>query len=239
MSEPVSRPSVAKTLFLGILLPMRHLRLDRASHAGPAYFFRAFGLWCVLPMLLLHGYALIAADQNPSMWDFGDFNPNTILRGMPFQLLTGFVTVGLFAAALRAGLGTVGLPTRAATDSKTFAAINARVRLVGWYLGTALVSLVGWWFAISVFLISIQGMRDTVEDTTPIVMIILGIAALRVVVGGALSNLQEPDLVPETGVILRACFGCVLGIVYWFALMIPAGYVMRLILRPLILASIG
>lgn len=229
-------PPTWQTLFMGIVMPMRFLRIDGASRPGPTHFLRAFGLYCLLPMVLLHLYAISAEQADPEAWSFQDFNPKTVVYAMPFQLLTGALALAILAPCMRAAIRMLGLPS-INLEKKPYRAAQENLLKVGWYVGTAILCLYGWLLALSIFFVSIDGWMRSVEDITIYTLIATCFLGFRTMVSGYAGNLIDPDRGFELGTLVRSFFGCILGLVFWFIAMIPIGFLMNLVIKPIIFAA--
>jgi hypothetical protein len=236
MKSDSKPPPTWQTVFLGIALPMRYLKITPASRSGPIHFLRGFGLYCLLPMVLLHAYAIAAEQQSPDAWRFGDFNPKTVAFAMPFQILTGGLAIAIFAPCMRAAMNALGLPAKS-LERKQHRAATEDFRTAGWYIGTALLCLYGWWFAISIFFLSIDGWNRAVEDATGFTLLATCLIGLRTLVSGYAGNSIDPDVGFDFSVLMRSFFGSILGLVFWFIAMIPIGFLLNLVIKPIIFAA--
>jgi len=222
--EPTApTPPSWKVLFLGILRPSSHLRLSDSSRSGAAHFYRAFGLYCALPVVLLNLAAIIAKGQSPDVWHFQDINPWTVIIAVPAQLIIGPLNIWLIAWCVYGGMSATGLTSAEAKD---------RILTTGWYVGTVLLCLGYWWLGFGVFLASLRALGRSID---PVLTggLLIGVAVwLRVALSAYSANVPERS----GGKGLRVLFGLIVGAVLFFVAMIPIGFVVQLVLIAVIRA---
>ena len=143
-----------RVLFLGMLRPDTYMRLTGSSLSGVAHFYRAFGLYCMLPVVLLNVAAIIAAGQSPGAWIFQDIAPWTVVIGVPVQLIIGPLNIWIITWCLYGGMSAVGLNPANAKE---------RVLTTGWYVGTTLHCLGYWCLGFGIFFSSIRAIHRISE----------------------------------------------------------------------------
>jgi hypothetical protein len=205
-----------KVLFLGMLRPSAFMRLGESSPSGVAHFYRTFGLYCLLPVVLLNVVAIIAEGQSPEVWRFQDINPWTAVIAVPAQLIIGPLNIWLIAWCMYGGMSIVGLNPASAKE---------RVLTTGWYVGTTLLCLGYWWIGFGVFFGSIRAIWRSVESALTVGLVV-GIA-IWIWVAWSSYRVNLPERSGGTGV--KAFFGLVAGAVLFFLAMIPIGFVLQLV----------
>jgi len=210
-------PSSWKVLFLGILRPGKYMQITESSQLGPAHFYRTFGFYCLLPVVLLNVAAIIAEGQSARAWRFQDINPWTVVIAVPAQLIIGPLIIWILAWCLYGGMNTAGLKL---SDGKE------RVLTTGWYVGTTLHCLWYWWIGFGVFFSSIRSIHRAVEPVLTASLVIGFAIWLWVAISAYKTNIPERSI----GTSVRTFFGLIVGVVLFALVMIPAGFLVQILL---------
>lgn len=173
--EPQAPRSSATIVFLGMLRPMTYMRVTESSPSGVGHFYRAFSLYCLLPMVLLNISAIIGQQVSPEVWRFHDINPWTVLVGSTAQLIVGPLLIWTFAYCMAIGMALSGLDV----DLHKHQYLTT-----GWYTGTTMLCLGHWWLGIGVAFASVRSWSDTVDAALTIALV-AGLAVLLWTAGGA------------------------------------------------------
>lgn len=190
------------------------MRLGNSSPTGISHFYRTFGLFCLLPVVLLNVAAIIAKSQSPEAWYFQDINPWTVVIAVPAQLIIGPLNIWLIAWCMYGGMKVIGLNPARAKD---------HVLTTGWYVGTTLLCLGYWWFGFGVFFGSIDAIWRSVDSLLGVGLGV-GIAIWTWV---AWSSYRVNLLEHRGG---KVFFGLFIGAALFCLAMIPVGFVLQLIL---------
>ena len=213
-----------KILFLGMLRPASHLRFHESRPSGAIHFYRAFSLYCLLPVVLLNVVAIITECQSPDGWRFQDINPWTVVIAVPAQLIFGPLTLWVIAWCLYGGMSAAGLRPAEAKE---------RLLMTGWYVGTALLCLGYWWLGFGVFFGSLRAFWRSIDPLLTIGIVIALAIWIRLALSAYYTNVPEPS----GGKGARVFFGFIVGTVFFVIAMIPIGFVLQLILVAILRAT--
>lgn len=218
MSEAVFVPPYPgwRILFSGMWKPGTYLRLTEGSRPGVFHFYRTFGIYGLLPVVLLNAAAIIGEGQSPEAWRFRDINPWTIVIAAAAQLVVGLLVLHIFSLTMSMGMSAVRLNSGDAAE---------RVLKTGWYVGTTLYCLLYWWLGLVVFFTSLKATEDAVEPAITPALVVGMVIALRVALSAYRVNSAEGG--GGTGV--RAFLGPLLGFAMFTLVMIPVSFVFQLI----------
>ena len=222
-TSDVDAPPGWKVLFLGMLRPGTYMRLLESSPSGVAHFYRTFGFYCLLPVIVLNVAAIVSERTWPEAWYFQDVSPWTAVIAVAAQLIIGPLNIWIIAWCFYAGMNVAGLNP---------AHMKRRVLTTGWYVGTTLHCLGYWWLGFGVFFSSIDAIHDSFEPVLTAGLVI-GIAIWLWVALSAY-RVNVPERSGGTGV--RAFLGLVVGAVLFFLAMIPIGFVLQLVVVAILVA---
>jgi len=204
------------TIYTSIFLP-KNLLLKESNEHGVKFFYSAFSLCCLIPVVLIN---ILVANINlmaPDVFEFYDAGPSSMIGAFLLQLL--ILPVALWLAGVCFYEGFKNAEAASAKD-------RGLIRSLVWHVGTALFCMLFWFIGLGTILSSIKILNEIKGLIDPLFAILfLGgvIIGIRALILSFKANLNLESS--------KAVLGLVLGGIFYVLASIPLAFILSLIIR--------